>query len=173
MIQRLRRPRPVAKYWPIGSKLIARRHLGKGSKVRDVPFVPQVEAAFVQYLTTRGLPDWQDCPSKTRLIARLSPGDGTKPLTGKTVYRICTEVLRMVADGLSMRGLHADAQVFGRASTHWLRHTFGRHALQVGVKLNVVQRVLGHSSLQTTTQYASGPADQAYDEIEQFAGKRL
>jgi site-specific recombinase XerD len=49
--------------------------------------------------------------------------------------------------------------VFERASTHWLRHTFGRHALADGASLNVVQAVLGHASIQTTTLYASGPAD--------------
>jgi integrase len=50
-----------------------------------------------------------------------------------------------------------------RATPRGLRHAFGVGTLAAGVPLNVVQRLLGHSSIKTTTIYteACGPDEQA------------
>lgn len=50
-----------------------------------------------------------------------------------------------------------------RASPRGLRHCFGVATLAAGVPLNVVQRLLGHASIKTTTIYteASGPEERA------------
>jgi integrase len=50
-----------------------------------------------------------------------------------------------------------------RATPRGLRHAFGVGTLAAGVPLNIVQRLLGHSSIKTTTIYteASGPDEQA------------
>ena len=46
-----------------------------------------------------------------------------------------------------------------RATPRGLRHAFGVGTLAAGVPLNVVQRLLGHASIATTTIYteAAGP----------------
>ncbi|VVE58556.1 Tyrosine recombinase XerC [Pandoraea horticolens] len=36
---------------------------------------------------------------------------------------------------------------------HWLRHTFGTHALEHGAALEVVQKLMGHASIATTSKY--------------------
>lgn len=41
-----------------------------------------------------------------------------------------------------------------QASPRGLRHTFGVHAIQQGVPLNLVQRWLGHARMETTAIYA-------------------
>jgi integrase len=51
-----------------------------------------------------------------------------------------------------------DAQRLRKASTHWLRHTHGSHALQgregqTPVPIQVVQNNLGHASVLTTSMY--------------------
>jgi len=38
--------------------------------------------------------------------------------------------------------------------THALRHTFAGHLVQSGAQLVVVQKLLGHASIQTTMRYA-------------------
>jgi integrase len=50
-----------------------------------------------------------------------------------------------------------------KASPRGLRHSFGVAALAKGVPLNIVQKLLGHASVKTTTIYtsASGPEERA------------
>jgi site-specific recombinase XerD len=40
-------------------------------------------------------------------------------------------------------------------STHWMRHTYGTHAVAAGMPLDVVQQNMGHASLDTTTGYTT------------------
>ena len=42
---------------------------------------------------------------------------------------------------------------FKSASTRWLRHTHGSHAVAAGTELDVAQQNMGHASLNTTTIY--------------------
>ena len=50
-----------------------------------------------------------------------------------------------------------------RASPRGLRHSFGVTAVTKGIPLNVIQKLLGHASITTTTIYteASGPEERA------------
>ncbi len=50
-----------------------------------------------------------------------------------------------------------------RIATHTLRHSAARHWLANGVAINVVQRWLGHASLQTTLRYLEILPDPAGD----------
>jgi integrase len=64
----------------------------------------------------------------------------------KAFFGDCAQVLaRTDAQG---------AQRLAAASTHWLRHTHGTHSVAAGTRLDVLQRHLGHTSLNTTSLYA-------------------
>ena len=84
-----------------------------------------------------------------------------KALSDKTIYRIVGEALERAELLMRKKGMSNDAETFAQASTHWLRHTFGRHAVAGGVQANIVQAVLGHASLATTTRCTSAKIDEA------------
>src|SRR5664280_3903505 len=72
----------------------------------------------------------------------LFPGpDATRPLTTRSVQRAC----RRAADAA---GLDKNVTV------HTLRHSFATHLLEQGVDIRIIQDLLGHRHINTTTRYA-------------------
>jgi site-specific recombinase XerD len=152
---------------------VALRVVGKGGKVRDVPIVPELEALLNEYLSARHLPVWQRCDPNTPILTALNHRAANRAIATSSLYRLLRSRFNDLARSLSAQHRIDDTDAFERASTHWLRHTFGRHALADGASLNVVQVVLGHASVQTTTVYSSGPAEQAHQEMRRFVSKRI
>ncbi|MFM1990343.1 MAG: hypothetical protein RJA99_3300 [Pseudomonadota bacterium] len=152
---------------------IALRVVGKGARVRDVPIAPELEALLDEYLASRRLPTWQLCVPDTPMISALNEIVPGRAISTSSLYRMTRARFGELARTLNAQGRREDSTAFERASTHWLRHTFGRHALADGASLNVVQVVLGHTSIQTTTIYSSGPAQQAHRELSTFVRRRV
>jgi len=72
----------------------------------------------------------------------LFPGpDPAYPITARTVQRACRQAV-------DTAGLDASVTV------HTLRHSFATHLLEQGVELRVIQDLLGHRHIQSTTRYA-------------------
>jgi integrase/recombinase XerD len=103
---------------------------GKGQRDRYVMLAPQL-LAILRAHWRRGRPrPW------------LFPGpDPSRPITTRTVRRACR--LAVEAAGL-------DKSV----TVHTLRHSFATHLLEQGVDIRVIQHLLGHRQITSTTRYA-------------------
>ena len=75
-----------------------------------------------------------------------------------------TKALVETMDALS---LDERAQL-GRVNAHAFRHTFGSQSVARDVPIDVVQKVLGHVSLQTTTIYVQAEKQRVVEEVARY-----
>ena len=101
---------------------------GKGGKDRIVPLSPRLLAELRQYWLVHRSSPW------------MFPGAKQRPLNQAGVQRQFQRTLRR-------------AGIDKRATPHTLRHSFATHLLEAGVDIVTVQRLLGHTSLSTTSHY--------------------
>ena len=145
--------------------------LGKGNKWRAVPIPSDAIDALTTYFIHRELnPDIITNASDTPLIASLTSMDG---VTTSALSKSMNGLFDEVANALKAEGKHIEAKTFERATVHWLRHTCGSHlALSGEVPLNVIQRLLGHSSLQTTSIYTDTSDENMWRTVERAGSVR-
>jgi integrase/recombinase XerD len=104
------------------------RH-GKGGRERFVPLSKRLYAMLRTYYTeVRPAPPW------------LFSGKNGKSLHPDVAIRAIVIARRV-------------ARIDKRVSAHSLRHAFATHLLEKGTDLRVIQVLLGHSSIQSTTVY--------------------
>ena len=128
---------------------------GKGGKWRAVPMPGMVMEALREYLAWRGLdPDPLANPAELPLIARLHPRQADGSLDASTLYKTLRAFFGEAATELAKLGHIDDAKKLSQATTHWLRHTRGAHSAET-MPINMIQRLLGHASVATTSIYTT------------------
>jgi integrase len=114
---------------------------------------PEEGFIAIQSLKKRGLISYRQVPIPGELVERLHR---VHPATGGCADARLWPLSRSRAWQL-VKALMAEASI--GAGPHMtpkgLRHGFGIHAIRSGVPLNLLQRWLGHASLETTSIYAS------------------
>lgn len=110
-------------------------HQGKGSKDRY---------ALLSPVLLEKLRDWWRYGSAHHCLLKggwLFPGQNpVNPMSARTLSRIC----RLAA---------VDAEIEKKVTMHLLRHSFATHLLEQHVDIRVIQVLLGHSKLETTSVY--------------------
>lgn len=156
--------------------------VGKGEKLREVPIPDGLTAEVGQYLVHRGLdPDPGTAAEDTYLIGKIDDaGEGSNRATydsrtGISASTLYDQLKRFFVDCSSTLVLtdRAGAARMAKASTHWLRHTFGSHAVAAHTPLEVVQSVLGHASLNTTTIYVKAERKRRFKEMSRFWDEQM
>lgn len=151
---------------PLRDSLEARWMLkvrGKGRKWRAVPIPDGILSMLAEYLAQRGLdPDPLVNPPETPLIARLASND---PVSPSSLYKALKDFFQSAAEALRADGHIQEAKDFARASVHWLRHTRGSHLGSAGVPPNLIQKLLGHASLATTSIYTESDEERLWQEL--------
>ena len=100
----------------------------------------------------------REIPVLARFDAELRPVSWS----ASGLYQAIKSFLARAAEGLE----EPEAQQLRKASTHWLRHSRGAHALQgrdghPALPLKVVQAQLGHAFAGTTSMYLRAAAGAA------------
>ena len=121
---------------PLGPSL---RVLGKGSKVRIAPVMPQVAEAIDAYARVLPFALQPDEP-----LFRARRGGPYPPRRAQDL----------------MQRLRARLGLPASATPHALRHSFATHLLGAGADLRSIQELLGHASLSTTQIYTAVDSEQ-------------
>lgn len=140
---------------------------GKGDKLRPSPMSEEVMGALEAYLTSRGLPSSpSENDPETPLIAQLK---ANAPLTPSALYKLLRDAFSKASEALREQGHPEDAKQMLKASTHWIRHSRGSHLALSGMAPSLIQQLLGHASLNTTSIYLRSSEETLYlalDEME-------
>lgn len=154
--------------------------IGKRSKVRTVPVSPDTIDALRAHWLDRGenfdagtsgpLVSPIRLP-RTKAAQRKHGGPDRRPYSPNGLNDL-TEWIRkkLIAELETMDD--QTRQVLKNLSPHAFRHTFGTQAVANEVPLDVVQKVLGHASLQTTSIYVQAEQQRIVRETSRYFERR-
>jgi site-specific recombinase XerD len=111
-------------------RMVIHVRAGKGGRDRYAMLSPVLLASLRQYYRT-------ERPEKPFLFPGNTPGTPVRPEGVQTALRIA-----LTHSGVSKR-----------ITPHTLRHAFATHSLESGTDLRVIQVLLGHATIRTTTRY--------------------
>ncbi len=116
---------------------------GKGRKDRSVPIHEDIQPLLSEYIS-----DWRDAFGSDNLFATSR--------TGSLSNTYVNAVIRKATSKLGWKK---------RISCHMLRHSFASNLVKKKVGLVEIQKLLGHSSLKTTSVYTHVDTDQLFDAV--------
>lgn len=111
------------------SRMQVRVYHGKGPKTRYVPLAKNIQVLLDEYQRFYS--------TRKYLFEGQNPG---LPIATTTV-------------GVVFRNALKQSGIKKKATFHTLRHSYATHLLEQGVNLKVIQQLLGHTSLKTTSIY--------------------
>lgn len=140
---------------------------GKGAKNRVAAVPGQAFSALQDYLMSRHMEGIETVSGTLPLLA--STKDPFEPIGYQALYE---HVRGWFRKAIAHSGLPSSERAkLAKASTHWLRHTFGTRAVAREVPLDVIQAQMGHASIQTTTAiYGRAPIKRRVDELGKAFG---
>jgi integrase/recombinase XerD len=117
-------------------RMVIHVHMGKGRKDRIVPLSESLLALLRQY--------WRQArPTDYLFFCKRT----NRPVTSHAVSVAC-------------KNARIKAGITRKVTAHTLRHCFATHLLEGGVDVRLIQRLLGHSMLETTAGYLDVATDE-------------
>ena len=118
-------------------RMMVHVHRGKGAKDRYIP-LPTATLHLLRLYWVTHRHKRLLFPADSREHKDMSTA--TTPMSPTAVQGAIKKITKQIDFGK-------------KVSTHTLRHSYATHLLEAGVSLKVIQKYLGHSSLQTTMIY--------------------
>ena len=155
--------------------------VGKRQRERTVPVSVATLAALRAHWADRGrdfeLP-MEAGPLLSPVTIPWTPASRTRhhqvteqSYTADGINRLISRMLRLVVE--TMDDLSLDERVIlGSVNAHAFRHTFGTQSVADDVPVDVVQKVLGHASLQTTSIYVQAEKQRVLEEVAGYYVRR-
>ncbi|VXC89949.1 Integrase [Burkholderia sp. 8Y] len=163
--------------------------VGKGQRERTVPVSAATLAALRAHWVDRGqdfdgateedkqsgpllspvVIPWTDASRRRHRVGQVGEAQPAKE-AGYTADGLNRLISRMVTELVeTMEGLNLEERSrLGQANAHAFRHTFGTQSVADEVPVDVVQKVLGHASLQTTTIYVQAEKQRVVEEVARY-----
>jgi len=97
--------------------------------------------------------------------------EGEQGYSADGINRLVSRMLTIIVE--TMDDLSLDGRVIlGSVNAHAMRHTFGTQSVADDVPVDVVQKVLGHASLQTTSIYVQAEKKRVLEEVAGYYARR-
>lgn len=107
--------------------------------------------ALILSARTQRVEDLGRCPSS--VVGRRSQRRWREIRRRATLWDILTSAFQGCAFRLRGAGRGQDAELLERASTHWLRNTFGRQLTAMGIDVRVIAKAMRHEDVRTSMGY--------------------
>ena len=138
--------------------------LSEALALSPISLQPSAKVLSVRSLKKRGAIVIREVPIPDILIEQL---DQVFELSLPPIHQCQTQepfwTWKRTWAWVRVKRVMAQAGIVGlQASPKGLRHSFGVHAVQSGVPLNLVQKWLGHAQLSTTAIYANAVGPEEY-----------
>jgi integrase len=162
--------------------------IGKRNKERTVP----VSIATLEALKAHWVDRGRDFMAPTDLLNPSAPllspiaiphtpashvkhhqrsNEGEQGNSADGINRLISRMLTVIVE--TMDDLSLDERVIlGSVNAHAMRHTFGTQSVADEVPVDVVQKVLGHASLQTTSIYVQAEKKRVLEEVAGYYARR-
>ncbi|MGN4112983.1 tyrosine-type recombinase/integrase, partial [Burkholderia gladioli] len=176
-------------WWPAEDEIPATwmlRLVGKGNKERIVPLTEDAMEALREHWQDRGLDldapgtNADGLPLVAPTVVPPTPASREKfgvtdtgqvtrvaGYTPRAARRVVTRAIGRLLEQLPDLEESARRQLAG-TSPHAFRHTFGTQSAAAGMAIEVLQQVLGHGSLQTTTIYVNAEQQRMRQESAKY-----
>lgn len=153
--------------------------VGKRQRERTVPVSLATLAALRAHWADRGrdfeLP-MESAPLLSPVMIPWTPASRARHhrmtergYTADGINRLISRMLTLIVE--TMDDLSLDERVIlGAVNAHAFRHTFGTQSVADDVPIDVVQKVLGHAPLQTTSIYVQAEKKRVFEEVAALYG---
>jgi len=168
------------------AKVFELRVLGKRKKWRTVPVSPRAAEAIKAHLKDRN-EIWNDgefksgpllsplkLPPTKRATGKHSSNQKT-PQKGYSTSGIYVLVNQALSNLLRLEGYWIDEEKAGISalSAHDFRHTFATLGVAKGIPIDVMQNILGHASMATTSIYVQSKKQRTMEEAAKYFVRQI